>query len=89
MSQGGMTIAPAARQIVSGVLSEGNLSDPARLFSSVGCFGVPQGHSGETACRTSLAPPDSTEGAMRTYLETIAMIVGLLAAYFALLPLTV
>ncbi len=28
-----------------------------------------------------------TEGAMRAYVETIALILGLLGAYFALLPL--
>jgi hypothetical protein len=36
-----------------------------------------------------VVPRPVTEGAMRTYVETIAMIVGLLAAYFALLPLTI
>ena len=30
-----------------------------------------------------------TEDAMRIYVETIGMVVGLLAAYFALLPLTI
>jgi hypothetical protein len=29
------------------------------------------------------------ESAMRTYLETIAIIIGLMGAYFALLPLTI
>lgn len=37
----------------------------------------------------SLAPSDGGEGAMRAYIETIAMILGLLGAYFALLPLTI
>jgi hypothetical protein len=36
-----------------------------------------------------LAPSDEQEGAMRAYVETIAMIFALLGAYFALLPLTI
>jgi hypothetical protein len=35
------------------------------------------------------APLDEQESAMRAYLETIATILVLLGAYFALLPLTI
>jgi hypothetical protein len=47
------------------------------------------GHSAGTDCRIGSAQSDEQEGAVRTCLETIAMILALLGAYFALLPLTV
>jgi hypothetical protein len=48
------------------------------------------GHSGETACRIVWRHRTEEETApMRAYIETIAMILGLLGAYFALLPLTI
>jgi hypothetical protein len=40
-------------------------------------------------CPPTMFGASGQESAMRTYLETIAIIIGLMGAYFALLPLTI